>query len=91
MKIVKDGDMYCVQKGNFVNLQESKEYFFIGKGEYHKFILTLFKLMAKESNRRASRLGEDGDYEGAEAYRKESEYFKGIEIPVLINGIDNIR
>ena len=37
MKIVKDGNAYCVMADNFVNLQESSDYFFIDEEEYCKY------------------------------------------------------
>lgn len=41
MTIEKDGNMYCVKADNFVNLQESNDYFFIDEEEYQKFIFEL--------------------------------------------------
>lgn len=38
MTIAKDGNMYLVKADNFVDLQESKDYFFIDEEEYKKFI-----------------------------------------------------
>jgi hypothetical protein len=38
MKIIKDGDKYLVRADNFVDLQESKDYFFIGEEEYREFV-----------------------------------------------------
>jgi hypothetical protein len=37
MKIQKDGNQYCVKADNFINLQESKDYFFISEKEYREF------------------------------------------------------
>jgi len=36
MRIQKDGDSYIVKADNFVNLQESKDYFYIDLEEYEK-------------------------------------------------------
>lgn len=38
MKIIKDGDKYLVAADNFINLQESSDYFFIEEKEYQRFI-----------------------------------------------------
>jgi len=37
MKIEKDGNMYCVEADNFVDLAESKDYFFITEEEFVRF------------------------------------------------------
>ena len=36
MKIQKDGDSYIVKAKNFVDLQESKDYFYIDADEYEE-------------------------------------------------------
>ena len=38
MKIIKDGDAYLVAADNFVDLQESSDYFFIGEEEYQEYL-----------------------------------------------------
>lgn len=41
MKIAKDGDAYLVHADNFVNLQESEDYFFVDIAEVAEFEETL--------------------------------------------------
>jgi len=41
MKIIKDGSAYLVAKDSFVDLQESKDYFFIKEEEYVEFIKSI--------------------------------------------------
>ena len=43
MKIEKDGNKYCVKADNFVDLQESNDYFFIDEKEYQAFVQELIK------------------------------------------------
>lgn len=47
MKIEKDGDMYCVKADNFVNLAESKDYFFITEEELSRFRQSELKAFVK--------------------------------------------
>ena len=44
MNIVRDGNAYCVRADNFVNLQESTDYFFIDEDEYQKYKNDIFEL-----------------------------------------------
>jgi len=60
MKIEKDGNMYCVKADNFVDLQESSDYFFIDEAEYQAFLSTAHEAGRAEANKKIKLLLKSG-------------------------------
>ena len=75
MKIEKDGESYIVKADNFMNLQESKDYFFIEEKEYQELnnSLSLVLDFVERWNK------QDREPEVAEASRKLEKYLEGKE------------
>ncbi len=50
MKIVKDGNAYLIAADNFVDLQQSRDYFYIEEEEYKAFVSNITILAYGDGN-----------------------------------------